>query len=677
MTDNATLKHQPRLETLLIVLIFLLSGCTQLPLNKNTNDAPTQVVQKKVSSVLDYIEPESTSDSESPSGVAFDKAALIDIVQQAKKSRSPRREALLIKATHTALSQESAQANQQQWPEQVKLATKIYALIDTSQLNQSDLDYYYELIGLELAVAQRNQKYAQQKLTALDAISSSRKIPLATKHYLTDSRIRASALSMQGDNIAAARFLVFRTEGSIFPETDRQLMHDRAWHYLSLHRQESSNQTKRKKRGITSAQAPSEEWQAWLELNDIFELSDQSQLGLMHGKIKSWSRDWNETQIGRLPPFEVTDFMLADFKAAQHVAIFLPTSGQLQHAGKAIIDGLMASYYREQNQTSAQLKVTIYDTAQAESIADLYMRAKDHGAEFIIGPLQKENVEALKQYIANIPTPEDRLPVLALNYTGDNVSTSRHFFEFGLSAEDEAMAVADHALAQGLDRVLILRPDSAWGERVSTAFKQQFNALNGQVLDETAFSEPRQFSKEVQHLLGLQISRSRHKEMERELGQKLEYTPRRRQDVDFIFLLATPNEARQLKPTINYHYGQKIPVFATSHVYAGKSNPTFDKDLNNIQFVDIPWVLSQDIALKKTFEQHIPNAQTQFQRLHALGIDAFSLMREFPILKHVSSSELNGATGILTIQADGRVNRQLSWAKFKRGNVKVIEDESH
>ena len=79
--------------------------------------------------------------------------------------------------------------------------------------------------------------------------------------------------------------------------------------------------------------------------------------------------------------------------------------------------------------------------------------------------------------------------------------------------------------------------------------------------------------------------------------------------------------------------------------------------------------------MKAVFEQNIPNAQSQFKRLHALGIDSFKLMREFPILKHISSSEVEGTTGDLQVTSTGQVYRELSWAEFKKGQVIPIESD--
>ena len=54
------------------------------------------------------------------------------------------------------------------------------------------------------------------------------------------------------------------------------------------------------------------------------------------------------------------------------------------------------------------------------------------------------------------------------------------------------------------------------------------------------------------------------------LGRNLEFEMRRRQDAEFIFVVASPSMGRQIKPFINYYYAYDLPVIATSRIYSGK-----------------------------------------------------------------------------------------------------------
>ncbi|WP_204324437.1 penicillin-binding protein activator, partial [Stenotrophomonas maltophilia] len=64
----------------------------------------------------------------------------------------------------------------------------------------------------------------------------------------------------------------------------------------------------------------------------------------------------------------------------------------------------------------------------------------------------------------------------------------------------------------------------------------------------------------------IEQSQIRAREMQDLLGIQLKSSPRSRSDVDMIFLIANPAQARQIKPTFAFHYAGKIPVYATSQV---------------------------------------------------------------------------------------------------------------
>lgn len=83
----------------------------------------------------------------------------------------------------------------------------------------------------------------------------------------------------------------------------------------------------------------------------------------------------------------------------------------------------MLTAYKE---AGLQGDLRFYDSA-SQPIATLYQQAQQEGAELIIGPLLKEQVEAL---VALNPT----IPLLALNDT-DKKSASSSIFYFSLSPE--------------------------------------------------------------------------------------------------------------------------------------------------------------------------------------------------------------------------------------------------
>jgi len=649
---------------MLIPLIFtgiMLSGCTLQPSKETAK--PDQPIKSPPTE-----KPALLSRATEKADKQKKELSVKELVQEAAASKSPSREIYLIKASHKALNQNKP-----------KTANAIYTTIEPNNITAArDLDYYYHLIGLQLAIAQSAQELMSEKLRALDTISTSRKVLLSTKSYILDTEVRAQTMAAQGNALNAAQLLVDRSSALNPSKYNVKDIHNKIWRYLGAYRLKNatragntSKQSNNDTLEINLSQSTSHEWQAWLELSDLFVNTVNRNVSQSQSLLNSWSKTWSFTRVAQKPPQQVANFIIEDFKPISQVAIILPSTGQYEYAGQAVIDGIMAARGVQENQNLPTPDMKFYDSAKGQPIKEIYSQALAEGAQFIIGPLEKDKVAELGS-LSKLDAP-----VLALNYrtqgSAANLSGTDNFYEFGLRAEDEATAVAQYAFEKGYKRALILRPDTDWGNRISKAFKTQWQGLDGKVLKEAAFTQPRQYSTEIAELLGIRESKARHKAMERATGKKIKFTPRIRDDIDFIFLLATPKEARQLKPTINFHYGENIPVLATSHVFSGKSNPTFDNDLENIRFVDMPWIIGKTKALKEQYGESQPTSETQFQRLYALGIDSFQILQDFPVIRHMSETQIKGATGNLTL-TEGQITRDLVWGQFKNGNVVTLDD---
>ncbi len=101
------------------------------------------------------------------------------------------------------------------------------------------------------------------------------------------------------------------------------------------------------------------------------------------------------------------------FIPPRKIAVLLPESGRLQSAGEAIRDGLMSAYL--DNPSGAELLFFATGDDEQSAISG-YFNALDAGANWIIGPLKKESVEAMLN-LAGMSTP-----VLALNELPENFS---------------------------------------------------------------------------------------------------------------------------------------------------------------------------------------------------------------------------------------------------------------
>ena len=188
------------------------------------------------------------------------------------------------------------------------------------------------------------------------------------------------------------------------------------------------------------------------------------------------------------------------------------------------------------------------------------------------------------------------------------------------------------------------------------------------MLDTRAYSSGNpDFSGVIEDLMALTGSVQRYQRLRANIGGPLQFDPRRRQDVEFIFLAADAPTGRLMKSQLKFHYSGDLPVYATSLIYAmdGRS----DGDLNGVRFADAPWLIAPQswiARLPDLFSEHFPD-ERRLARLHAMGYDAYRLAGGLYGYYEVGGELLDGASGALYVDADGRVHRRLAWAEFQNG----------
>ena len=265
------------------------------------------------------------------------------------------------------------------------------------------------------------------------------------------------------------------------------------------------------------------------------------------------------------------------------------------------------------------------------------------------------------------------VPVLTLNYLPDETLAPPGLYQFALAPEDEAISAAQRALQDGHVRGVALVPNNDWGRRLLTSFLTEYEGLGGTLLDYRMYTPGKQdFSDEIETLMGLSGSVQRYRRLRANIGGAVQFDPRRRQDTEFIFLASDAAAGRLLKAQLKFHYSGDIPVYSTSSVNSldGRSNA----DLNGVMFADTPWVIDPQpwIAnLPQQFAEFWPE-ERRLTRLHAMGYDAYNLIASLYAARGGTMTELEGATGQLFLDANGRVHRRLAWAQFQRGEAVAL-----
>lgn len=353
------------------------------------------------------------------------------------------------------------------------------------------------------------------------------------------------------------------------------------------------------------------------------------------------------------------------------IAVLLPGSGPYVEVARAIEEGIIAAHYASGSSARLHfLDINTDEYSDRTNVLEQYDEAVSRGASIVIGPLQKASVDVLSTR-SELP-----IPVLALNRIDERLSRP-NLFQFGLAPEDDAAASASFARQQGYRRAVILAPRSDWGDRVSNAFANAWRETGGTVLYRATYEEAENdFRDTLIPLMGLDESEQRYKSLKSTLGRSLDFEPQRRQDIDFLFMVAKPLKARQLVPQLKFHRSGQLPLIATSHVYTGQPDPQQDIDLNDLYIPDIPWMFAnkanQDPAYQALQSQSGGNFG-DLLRLYAMGADAYRLVPELNVLSRDPELQYQGATGDLSINELGQVERNMPWARFKQGELELIQ----
>ena len=405
----------------------------------------------------------------------------------------------------------------------------------------------------------------------------------------------------------------------------------------------------------------------WLELGPLAALAAHN-VNSATPEIEAWrARNPNH------PAAEIVRTQLLGAQQGQpieaaeaHIALLLPISGRAAAASTQVRDGFMTAYY--QSAPAQRPNVRVYDTGEGGGIAEAVSRATQEGAEFIVGPLTREEVIAA----AGLASPHP--PILALNFLPSDRPAPTTFYQYALSPEDEARSAARRILEDGHRHGVAIVPSGDWGTRVLAAFKQELEAGGGTLFAATTVDvAATDYSDPVMEILRISDSRARHKRLESILGTKLEFEPRRRSDLEFIFAPAQAGTERLLRPQLRFHYAGDVPTYATSDAF--EPDTRANQDLEGLMFPDMPWMLGGDLAdaVRSAVREAWPNGGPRRGRLFAFGFDSYRLAVALRGRGVSGNINIEGLTGRLSLDADRRVHRDLNWAQIHDGEIKLLQ----
>ena len=358
--------------------------------------------------------------------------------------------------------------------------------------------------------------------------------------------------------------------------------------------------------------------------------------------------------------------------SSNQIALLLPLTSRLGRAAEAFKAGFDAALRKDGRFNTSR----VYDFgSEAELINFYYQSAVNDGADFIIGPLGRSSVQSLLQHLSEAPSNDASTMVLG-ELTPEH-NTIPNIWGFSLSPEQDAVAIAERAINLGLRQALVMEKNNAWGARVSAAFTSAFEAAGGQVVGSQRF-HPNQadHSAEVKNLLNINASAVRHSRLEQMLGTNLQFSVRRRDDIDFIFLAGNNKDARRILPLVKFYRAHKLPVYATSSVSGQKFNKLMDEDLKGLRFADLPWLLNSltrgntaaNTANSNVFPR-LPYSNSTLNRLYALGYAAFEVIPQLTDLQADKYYQFETPMMSLSMDDNRNLQHSVAWGRYTANSI--------
>tara|TARA_B100000686_G_C16788318_1_gene976837 strand:+ start:451 stop:1605 length:1155 start_codon:yes stop_codon:yes gene_type:complete len=238
----------------------------------------------------------------------------------------------------------------------------------------------------------------------------------------------------------------------------------------------------------------------------------------------------------------------------------------------------------------------------------------------------------------------------------DNTFIPKNLKTFLINRDDDKSRLIK-LMSSYSDNIMIIDNDVTKDKyEIGEMWKNKFNkkvseykTLNKKESNQSIFS----------NLLLIEQSLKRKRKLSRIISKDLEHKSRARKDIDTLILSVNTQEARSLKPALDYSYFEGMEVFLIND-WAGdiRFNKT-DKDLENVISIDIPFLLPTDLPESLELLQ---NKTRNF----AIGYDAFEIVLLIKGTSNLDKITYKGLTGQITIK-DKNINRKSIIFVFKNG----------
>ncbi|HGY9589968.1 TPA: penicillin-binding protein activator [Vibrio harveyi] len=460
--------------------------------------------------------------------------------------------------------------------------------------------------------------------------------------------LRADAYQSLNQPFEANRQLV--AEGQYASSAEQREISSRIWMNFGSY---SENE-------LTALQTePSEDvLDGWLQLA-IYAKTLSSNIPQLKNTLEHWLSENPSHPAAVYTPAEIQNILSLEIVKPNNTALLLPLTGKFAPQAQLIRDGFIFAMMNDQARDPGAT-LTVIDT-HAYSADQIKQRLINENIDFVVGPLQKENVEKLQATLDGSETGV-KIPTLALNIP-EEVQAGTDMCYLALSPEQEVAQAAKYLFSQGYQFPMILAPNGAYGQRVVEAFNEEWSKYSSNKVATSYFGDKRQLQKNINGVFGLQESQQRIAQMQSLMRISLESQPRSRRDVDAVYIVARSSELTLIKPFIEVAINPDAkPPKLFSNSRSNSGGATYE-DLSGVAYSDIPMLINPDPTIATQMNELWPDQSNMEKRLEALGMDAYKLLGELPQMKLLPGYSVDGQTGVLSINNNCVVQRELDWAE--------------
>jgi len=316
-------------------------------------------------------------------------------------------------------------------------------------------------------------------------------------------------------------------------------------------------------------------------------------------------------------------------EAAPHIALLLPLqSGIFGPAASAVQQGFMAAA----SLNPYGLPVRAYSNFdENSSVTEAYREALANGARAVVGPLTRNGVAALAA-VQNFP-----VPTLSLNLL--ETAPAHNMYFFGMAIDAEARQVAQVARRQGLQQAIVITANDSLARRLQFAFEEQWIASGGAIIREINFQ-----------------------------GDITVFSDIVTGPDTMLFFATDVEKSRQIKPFLP----KALATYATSQIFLGNDQTLINYDLDGIRFIDMPWLLQAEQPAIMVYPRAYPPMSADYERLYALGVDAYRLTQV--LLNHAETTALplDGVSGRISLN-NYLFQREALSAIFEQGRAQTVD----